>query len=47
MEIETRGKLEVKAQESKLNVRDALFGGRTEGYKSYVKCSEKSKDSSL
>ena len=43
MEADRRKSLEVKAKECKLNVRDALFGGRTEGYKSYIKCNEHQK----
>ena len=43
MVIETRSELEVRARECKLNVRDALFGGRAEGYKPYVKCNENQK----
>ena len=43
MELEDRKSLETQGKESKLNVRDALFGGRTEGFKSYVKCGENQK----
>ena len=43
MEAEERKALEAKGEESKLNVRDALFGGRTEGYTSYIKCGENQK----
>ena len=38
MALEDKNKVELKAKDCKLNIRDALFGGRTEGYKSFVKC---------
>jgi len=35
--------LEEQARNQYINVRDALFGGRTEGFKSYHKCNEDEK----
>ena len=41
--LENRTELEEQARNQHINVRDALFGGRTEGFKSYFKCNEKQK----
>ena len=38
-----RDNLEEQANHQTIKVRDALFGGRTEGFKTYHKCSEKEK----
>ena len=35
--------IEQQARDQSVNIRDALFGGRTEGFKSYFKCNEKQK----
>ena len=35
--------IENKAEKQNIKPRDALFGGRTEGFKSYVKCNEHQK----
>ena len=34
---------EEDARQQNINIRDALFGGRTEGFKSYYNCSESAK----
>ena len=38
--LEERGQLDESAKNQNINIRDALSGGRTEGFKSYVKCNE-------
>ena len=35
--------IEVKAKAQNINIRDALFGGRTEAVKSYHKCNKTKK----
>ena len=42
-DLENKTQLERLAREQNINIRDALFGGRTEGFKSYFKCNEKQK----
>ena len=32
--------IEVKANAQNINIRDALFGGRTEAFKAYHKCNK-------
>ena len=41
--IDNKYQIEVQAREQNINVRDALFGGRTEAFKSWVKCNENQK----
>ena len=41
--IPNRLEIEQKARDQSINVRDALFGGRTEAFKSYYKCNENEK----
>lgn len=36
--LANRKEIEAAAKAQNINIRDALFGGRTEGFKSYVKC---------
>ncbi len=36
--LPNRRSLEQEAKAQKIRVRDALFGGRTEGFKRYAKC---------
>ena len=38
--LENKNELEHDARQQNINVRDALFGGRTEGFKSYHECNE-------
>ena len=38
--MENTSEIETCAREQKINIRDALFGGRTESFKSFVKCNE-------
>ena len=42
-DLEHKTEIETCAREQKINIRDALFGGRTEAFKSYVKCNENQK----
>jgi G:T-mismatch repair DNA endonuclease (very short patch repair protein) len=39
--LENKTQIERLAREQNINIRDALFGGRTEAFKSYFKCNEK------
>ena len=39
--LPNRTELETEAKAQNINLRDALFGGRTEGFKSYHKCTGK------
>ncbi len=41
--LPNKKELEINAKQQNINVRDALFGGRTEGFKSYYKCKENEK----
>ncbi len=41
--LENTKEIEEKAKQQNIIVRDALFGGRTEGFKSYIKCNEHQK----
>ena len=43
MSQEERIKIEYQAATNHINIRDCLFGGRTEGFKSYYKCDENEK----
>ena len=36
--MDNKAEIETCARDQKINIRDALFGGRTEAFKSYVKC---------
>ena len=38
MDKEGKKQIEKQAADSHIEIRKALFGGRTEGFKSYVKC---------
>ena len=38
--LPSRMQIEQQAKYESINIRDALFGGRTEGFKRYHKCSE-------
>jgi hypothetical protein len=41
--LENRKEIEEQARNQHINVRDALFGGRTEAFKSYFKCNDNQK----
>ena len=38
--LENKKGLEIQAADETINIREALFGGRTEGFKKHVKCDE-------
>jgi hypothetical protein len=38
--LENKQEIEQQAREPNINVRDALFGGRTEGFKRHIKCDD-------
>ena len=41
--LDNKSEIEENARQQNINIRDALFGGRTEGFKSYHKCNKKEK----
>ena len=41
--LPNKSQLEENARHQNINIRDAFFGGRTEGFKSYHKCTESQK----
>ena len=41
--LENKQAIEQQARDQHINVREALFGGRTEGFKSYFKCNKHQK----
>ena len=41
--LDNKEELEQMARDANINVRDALHGGRTEGFKTYVKCTKTQK----
>ena len=41
--LPNRLKLEEQARDQNIVIRDSLFGGRTEGFKSYYKCNDDEK----
>jgi hypothetical protein len=42
-DLPNKTELEEEARQQNINIRDALFGGRTEGFKKYYKCNKKQK----
>jgi hypothetical protein len=38
--LDDKKELEEQARQQTINIRDALFGGRTEGFKRHVKCND-------
>jgi len=41
--LDNKSEIEENAKHQNINVRDALFGGRTEGFKSYRNCNKDEK----
>jgi hypothetical protein len=41
--LPNKNELEINAKNAVIKTRDALFGGRTEAFKSYHKCTESQK----
>ena len=41
--LPNKQELETKASQQHINIRDALYGCRTEAFKSYIKCNENQK----
>ena len=41
--LDNKSEIEENARQQNINIRDALFGGRTEGFKSYHNCNKDEK----
>ena len=41
--LENKKEIEEHARQQNINIRDALFGGRTEGFKNHVQCNDHQK----